>query len=819
MNPAFLTTPTFLTTRAAKVLAPREAAIGDRLPYAGHLDAHTLATRDGQLIQVLKLDGFPAETAPDDELNYRKSIRETLLRGAASSRLALYHHVVRRRVTPAATATPDDPFCAGLDAAWKARLATRRLYVNDLYLTLVSRPLQGTAGVLESLFRRPADQRATLERDLRQLNATRETFASALAPYGPRALGLADSRHGARSEPAEFLAQLVNGQPRTILAPSGDLGQVLAQRRLAFGLDTVEFGSMGGSEPEFGAIVSLKDYPARSRPGMLDGVLRLPFELTLTESFAFVDRQASLDVMSLALRRLRAAKDEALSLRGELAAAKDDVGAGRAAYGEHHLSILAKASDLGELDTAVAEVHSALAETGAIAVREDVNLEPAFWAQFPGNLAYIGRKALVSAANFASLASCHNYPVGQSEDLHWGEPITLLETTAFGPYHFSFHAGDLGNFTVIGPSGSGKTALMTFLLAQAERLKPRIAYFDKDRGAEPFIRAIGGRYDVIAPGEPTGFNPLALADTGDNRAFLAEWLATLLRMDGDVLDAEDRAVIADAIDANFAQEPSHRRLRYLRELFRGARRPSAGDLSARLAAWCEGGEYGWVFDNAVDQLDTSTRIIGLDMTRLLDAPTIRTPVMMYLFHRLEQRLDGTPAIIVVDEGWKALDDDVFVRRIKDWEKTIRKRNGVVGFCTQNASDALDSRIASSIIEQSACQIFFPNPKARASDYIDGFGLTEHEYDLIRTLPDTARCFLVKHAGQSVVARLDLSGLDGELRVLAGTERSVRRLDALRAKLGDDPADWLEAFMAGDSPTTPLRRAGPKTQNPKTRAAS
>ncbi len=132
----------------------------------------------------------------------------------------------------------------------------------------------------------------------------------------------------------------------------------------------------------------------------------------------------------------------------------------------------------------MAEVQSALAETAAIAVREDVNLEPAFWAQFPGNFGLIARKAMISTANFASLASFHNHPTGQSSDTHWGGPITVLETTSFGPYHFNFHSGDLGNFTIIGPSGSGKTALLAFLLAQAERLQPRIAYFDKDRGAE-----------------------------------------------------------------------------------------------------------------------------------------------------------------------------------------------------------------------------------------------------------------------------------------------------------------------------------------------
>jgi len=786
----------YLTTGAAKVLAPREASVGDRLPYLAHADDLTLRTRDGLLVQTLHLAGFPFETAPDEELNYRKAIRETVLRGAASSRLAVYHHVVRRRVTPAFPPSPEEAFCGTLDARWREQLASRRLYVNDIFLTLVLRPTQGSAGFLERLMKGPRARDADIGRDLRELHATREAFAAALAPYGARTLGLYTAGGGAqRSEPAEFLALVLNGELRPILAPSGDFAQAIATRRLSFGLDAMEFGP-GQGEPTFGAMVSVKDYPSRTAPGLLDGVLRLPMELVLTESFAFVDRQAALDRMGLALRRLKAAEDDAYSLRGELAQARDDVGAGRAAYGEHHLTILAKAASLEELDAGVADIQSALAETGAVAVREDVNLEPGFWAQFPGNFKYIARRALISAGNFAGLASFHNHPTGQAEGNHWGPAIAVLETTAFGPYHFNFHHGDLGNFTVIGPSGSGKTVLLTFLLAQAERLKPRIAYFDKDRGAEPFIRAIGGRYDVISPGEPTGFNPLALPDTPGNRAFLAEWVAQLLTAEGEVLDSDDRLMIADAIDANFAQPASHRRLRYLRELFRGARRPHAGDLAARLSAWCDGGDYAWLFDNEADLLDIETRVLGFDMTKLLDAPTIRIPAMMYLFHRLEQRLDGNPALIVVDEGWKVLDDPVFIRRIKDWEKTIRKRNGVVGFCTQSASDALDSRIASAIIEQAATQIFFPNSRAKAADYVDGFGLTEHEFELVRTLPDTSRCFLIKRGDHSVVARLDLTGLSGELAVLAGTERAVRRLDALRQEVGDAPAAWLPGFMAG-----------------------
>jgi type IV secretion system protein VirB4 len=786
--------PTYASTEAARRLAPKEAFIGDRLPYAGHMDDATIRTRDGLLIQVLHLRGFPFETQPDEELNYRKTVRETLLRGAASSRLALYHHVVRRRVAPRFSGGVEQPFCARIDQSWRERLAERNLYVNDLFLTLVRRPLQGEAGFLDGLFRRAHDPK-TVERDLRQLHATRETFAAALAPYGARTLTTYElGKGGVGSEPAEFLSMLINAEARPVLAPSGDLGEALATRRLNFGLDVMEFAA-GGSPALYGAMISMKDYPARSMPGMLDGVLRLPCEMVLTESFAFIDRQASLDRMGLSLRRLRAADNDALSLRDELAAARDEVGAGRAAYGEHHLTLLVKAESLDDLDSAVAEAQSALAEAGAIAVLEDVNLEPAFWAQFPGNFKYIARKSMISVANFASLASLHGHPLGQSKELHWGAPVTVLETTAFGPYNFNFHAGDLGNFTVIGPSGTGKTALLTFLIAQANRFKPRVVFFDKDRGAEIFIRAAGGRYDLLAPGEPSGLNPLQLPDTAENRTFLIEWLERLLSPAGPPLDAEERSILADAVDASYAQSPDHRRLRFVRELLRGVRRPSAGDLAARLGAWCEDGEHAWLFDNAEDRLDLEADLLGFDMTRLLDHPVVRTPAMMYLFHRVEQRLDGQPAIIVVDEGWKALDDKVFVERIRDWQKTIRKRNGVVGFCTQSAGDALQSHIASAIVEQAATQIFFPNSRAKAADYVEGFGLSEHEFDLVRTLPDTSRCFLVKQADHSVVARLDLSGMGGLLKVLAGNERSVRRLDALRARLGDDPAAWIEPFLA------------------------
>lgn len=776
-------------TRDPKVVA-REAPAGRHLPYARHVDPHTIETRDGLLLQTIHLRGLLFETADSDELNYRKRLRDAMLRAIGTSRFALYHHIVRRRVDVALDGEFPDGFSKRLDSAWQARLATRKLYVNDLYLTLVRRPLQGRVGMLDSI--RNLFSRSTIDaaQELRQLETARDALLAALGSYEPRLLGIYDTSEGPASEPLEFLSQLFNGEMHPVLLPTQDIGAYLPNRRVSFGQETVELSPVGHSGRDFVGMLSVKDYPGHTSAGMFDELLRLPFEIVVTQSFGFVERQAALGRMNLALRRMRSAEDEAVSLRASLGTAKDEVAAGRAGFGEHHMTIAVRGETPEAVDAGIAEVQATLADLGVIAAREDIALEPAFWAQFPGNFKYIARRGLVSTSNYAGLASAHNFALGTARGNHWGDAVTLLETTAAGPYYFNFHQGDLGNFTVIGPSGSGKTVVLNFLLAQARRFDPRIVFFDKDRGAELFIRAIGGRYDVLRPGVSSGLNPLQLPDTAANRQFLIDWIVQL----AGGADLDEIGRIGDAIAANYAEEPGLRRLCHLVELFRGDRRPVAGDLWSRLRPWWGDGERAWLFDATEDRTDLDIRAIGFDMTQILDDPAVRTPAMMYLFHRVEERLDGSPAIIVVDEGWKALDDDVFVRRIKDWEKTIRKRNGVVGFATQSAADALESRIASAIIEQAATQIFMANPKAQAADYIEGFGLTPHEYELVRSLPDSARCFLIKHGNESVVARLNLSGDHELLTILSGRERTVRLLDEVRDQTGDDPDAWMPVLM-------------------------
>src|SRR4029077_16225978 len=131
---------------------------------------------------------------------------------------------------------------------------------------------------------------------------------------------------------------------------------------------------------------------------------------------------------------------------------------------------------------------------------------------------------------------------------HWGEAVSVFETTSSTPFFFNFHEGDLGNFTIIGPSGSGKTVVLNFLAAQAQKFSPRTILFDKDRGSEIFLRSLGGRYERLTRGAPTGFNPPRLPDTPVDRAFPRDWLAVLVEANG----AEEEAAIAKAIEEIYA---------------------------------------------------------------------------------------------------------------------------------------------------------------------------------------------------------------------------------------------------------------------------
>lgn len=398
------------------------------------------------------------------------------------------------------------------------------------------------------------------------------------------------------------------------------------------------------------------------------------------------------------------------------------------------------------------------------------------------------------------MASLHNFATGKREGNPWGEAITIVKTPSGQPLYLNFHATPekvdsndekaLANTQIIGRAGAGKTVLELFLLAMAMKYGVMGVLFDKDRGAEIGIRAMGGQYTVFHRGAPTGMNPFQLEVDEATHSF---WIRLVCKLvdNGVPLSAKDELDISRAIREVARMDRSLRRLSMVRQLL-----PNVGDnsLHARLAKWCAGGRLGWVLDNPVDLIDLHAhQLFGFDDTELLDDPEVCAPLTMVLLHLTERLIDGRRFIYVMTEFWKRLRDPVFSEFANDKQKTIRKQNGLGIFDTQSPADVLSSPISRALVEQTATFFFLPNPSADHDDYVHGFKLTEAEFNIVRRMGEHSRLFLVKQGHRSAIGRLDLSGLGDVLDVLSGTSDNVALLNAIRAKVGDDPDVWLPRF--------------------------
>ncbi|MGE7156767.1 VirB4 family type IV secretion/conjugal transfer ATPase [Methylorubrum rhodesianum] len=796
----------------------REKSVSSHVPYTRHIDDNIIKTRNNYVLNVIKLEGYPFETQDISEINAKLLSRNDLVRTLNNSRWALASHIIRREIIPEIRSTFDNPLCAMIDQRYTAALSKRRMFVNDLYLTLIRRPLQGNAGRAEVTFGKMFSRKSLRGDDVALLEATSElrdatvALKEVLKPYGARLLGVREEEGVFHSEPLEFLVQLINGaRPRPMPLPRLPLNEAMALKRLFFGKNTLEIRGASPDESRFGAVLSVREYPSMSGPGSLDTLLRVPHEIIVSQTFGLIDRPEALKQIDRVERQVSMSDEGGTVVADHLHVARNELVSSESAYGEHHMTVLCLGKTLQEVAAAVTATGAALTDRSVIWVREDLNSEMAFWAQLPGNFAYIARKSIISSKNFAGFMSLHNYPSGTPTCNHWGPAISLFETESQTAYYYNMHIKDVGHFTVVGPTGSGKTVFLAFISAQSQRIypRPKLIFMDKDRGCEIFIRAMGGQYEDLQPGEPTGFNPLMMEDTGENRALLEQLFSFMLRppKSGDSLTATETQVINSAISTVLRSGPEGRKLTAFQELLRGRIRAGEDDLASRLQPWLVQSQRGWLFNNDTDSFEIG-QVFGFDMTRVLDDPTTRTAALMYIFHRIEKMMTGDPVMIFLDEGWKLLDDPIFSDFIKDKLKTLRKKNGVVGFGTQSAADIVNSDTSSTLLEQSKTNIFFPNPRADDNSYRIAFQLSKREINWIRRTAPESRTFLIKHGTDSVIAKLNLAGMPEIIKVLSGRAETLAEMMALRTLHGDAPSAWLPEFMGEplEAPHAPTHSA-------------
>jgi type IV secretion system protein VirB4 len=783
--------------------ARREKPMSHFIPYKGYFNQNTLITKNNGLLQVMKISGFSFETADDEDIDIRKDIRNSLLKNMASGNITLYFHTVRRR-KPNETSSghvdeaynhENEGFISYLESEWKKKNTRSESYFNELYVSILYEPDKEGAAFIEYILKKikQKSDKSAWEEDIRDmydnLQEMSNRVVSTLRDYGAELLGIKKKYEGYYCEICEFLGMLVNcGESVPMRVPKGNIDEYIGLNRIFFGPKSLESRSPRGNK--FAGMVSILEYGPTTAAGIFDSFLQMPFEFIMTQSFCFSNRTIAINKMQLQQNRMIQSQDKAVSQIAEISQALDMAMSGDIAFGDHHFSLLCIDTDLKSLENSLSMASVELSNCGMQPVREKINMEPSYWGQLPGNLDYIVRRSTINTLNLAGFVSMHNYPIGKISGNHWGDAVTVLDTTSGTPFHFNFHVRDVGHTLIIGPTGAGKTVLMNFLCAQAQKFQPRMFFFDKDRGAEIFIRALNGVYTVIDPGGKCGFNPLQLDDTGENRTFLMEWLKTLVTSNNEKLKAEDIKVLNQAIEGNYRLEKKDRKLSNIVP-FLGMDGPDT--LASRIGMWHGSGSHANIFDNEEDSINLmQARIFGFEMAELLKDTTSLAPVLLYVFHRINLCLDGSRTMIVLDEAWALIDNPVFAPKIKDWLKVLRKLNTFVIFATQSVEDAAKSQISDTLIQQTATQIFLPNLKA-TNMYRSAFMLSQREYQLIKTTDPASRYFLVKQGVNAIVAKVNLSGMDNIINVLSGRAETVTLLDEIIKKHGHEPHAWLPIF--------------------------
>lgn len=792
-----------------------DTSISEFIPLSTHVSPTVIKTTAGDYLMVWHLGGLPFVGREEWEIEHRHNSFNRLLqtlRAPDFANLAFWTHDVRRRRRIEGRSRFGQPFNQAMSDAYFESLSSQKIMQNELYLTMIYRPIVTGKRMVE----KSADvTRLKAEQDeaVAKIQELAGNLEAVLKDYAPYRLGMYEAPNGVVfSEALEFFGYLINRIDEPVPVLDAPVCGYLPVSRHLFSGRTGDFiiNTPNGAN-YFGAMLNIKEYTDGTYPGILNRLKYLDVEYVITHSFSPMGRQAALKVLERTKGMMISSGDKAVSQIIELDHAMDQLASGNFVLGEHHFTFALYADSQEKLSQNIATARAELSNAGFVSTKEDLAVVSSFYSQLPGNWKYRTRLANVSSLNFLGLSPLHNFASGKRENNPWGECITTLQTTNGQPYYFNFHAthpaenslGEkaIGNTMVIGKSGTGKTALINFLLSQAQKFDPAptIFFFDKDRGAEIFVRACGGNYLALENGRPTGFNPFQCERNDANLQFLADLVKVLAGKS--VYTAREEEDIFRAVE-NILDTPM--RLRTLTNFQKSL--PNMGDdgLFARLRKWTAGNALGWVFDNADDTVDLSrANIIGFDYTDIIDNAEVRVPVINYLLHRLEALIDGRPLIYVMDEFWKILDGKGGLKEFaKNKQKTIRKQNGLGIFATQSPEDALASDIAAALIEQTATMILLPNPNASREDYIDGLKLTQAEYDVVVSLDERSRCFLVKQGHASSVCQLNLRGMDDALAVISASTDNIDVMHQILAARSEDlgvridelrPEQWLELF--------------------------
>jgi type IV secretion system protein TrbE len=717
--------------------------LADFLPWAALVAPGVVLNKDGSFQRSARFRGPDLDSATPAELIATTARLNSALRRLGSG-WAIFVEAVRRPANDYPESNFPDAASALVESERAAQFAEEGAHFESGYfLTLLWMPPAEEAARAEGWLYEGKAQKGVNPKELLDGFTDRtDRLLRLIEGFMPEVAWLDDA------QTLTYLHSCISTREQKVHVPETPmhLDALLADEPL-----------VGGLEPRLGAAhlrtLSIIGFPSATFPGLLDELNRLAFAYRWSTRAIMLDKTDATKLLGK-IRRQWFAKRKSLGaiikevMTNEASVLVDNDASNKAADADAALQELG-ADHVGQAyvtatvtvwdkDASVAAEKLRLVEKviqgrDFTVIAEGMNAVEAWLGSLPGHVYANVRTPPISTLNLAHMIPLSAMWAGPERDEHLGAPPLLFaRTEGSTPFRFSLHVGDVGHTLIVGPTGAGKSVLLALMALQFRRYeRAQVFAFDFGGSIRAAALACGGDWQDLggsltddAPGAVL-LQPLARIDEAAERNWAAEWLQAILSAEGVIVDPGTKEHLWSALTSLSTAPVGERTLTGLSVLLQ-----SQG-LKQALAPYCIGGPFGRLLDAESEHLGEAS--FQAFETEGLTGSAAAPAVLSYLFHRIEGRLDGSPTMIIIDEGWLVLDSPAFAAQLREWLKTLRKKNASVVFATQSLADIEASAIAPAIIESCPTRIFLPNERAVEPQILSiyrRFGLNDRQIEIV-----------------------------------------------------------------------------------------
>jgi type IV secretion/conjugal transfer VirB4 family ATPase len=779
--------------------------LADFLPWAALVQGGVILNKDGSLQRTARFRGPDLESSTQAELVAITGRLNNVLRRLGSG-WAIFVEAQRQ----AAQSYPLSPFPDAVsrivDAERRAQFEEEGTHFESRYfLTFVWLPPADTAARTEAwLYENRAASGVHGSLVLDGFVDRSDRVLALVEGFMPEVAWLNDG------ETLTYLHACISTRRQRVRVPETPiyLDAILADEDLA-----------GGLEPRLGRAhlrtLTVMGFPSRTWPGLLDDLNRLSIPYRWTTRAICLDRTDAARLLTRIRRQWFAKRKSVAAILKEVMtneasvlldsdaankaqdadAALQDLGSDLVGEAYVTATVTVWDEDAAEADERLRLIEKTIQGRDFTCMRETVNAVEAWLGSLPGHVYANVRQPPISTLNLAHMIPFSAVWAGPERDEHFQAPALFQASTEGAtPFRFSLHVGDVGHTLIAGPTGAGKSVLLALMALQFRRY-PRAQVFAFDFGGS--IRAaslaqggdwhdLGGALSADTT-EPVALQPLSRIDEPGDRAWAAEWVAAILAREGVKITPELKEHLWSALNSLASAPVRERTMTGLSVLLQ------SNALKQALRPYTLSGPWGRLLDAEAEQLGTAD--IQVFETEGLIGSAAAPAVLAYLFHRIEGRLDGRPTLLIIDEGWLALDDPGFAVQIREWLKTLRKKNASVVFATQSLADVDGSAIAPAIIESCPTRLFLPNERAlepQIAAVYRRFGLNDRQIEILSQATPKRDYYCQSRRGNRL---FELGLSEVALAFTAASSKTDQALISdLVAKYGRDgfAASWLRA---------------------------